>query len=349
MGFGVGFVVIVEGFLSSSSGGSSMVIRLFPGASRSSPSNRARTTVMLSSPPRLFASSINRSHAFDEVVLAVHDDLLNIVRPQFAGQSVAAKQHDVSPVANPNFARDGVHVALRAQRLKYYVAEHVCLRFRLADLAHVHELLNERLVLRGKTNVVLANDVAATIANLNEIEAITSNGGARERCAHAGTARVFLAAMMNREVRVDRGVFQTLNQVQIGIARSVAFAANRISFTESTAIRLATSPASAPPMPSDTTSTSPLFPRSKRVSLSGGVAPSVPIHVCSDDRSRTRKLSSLPRRTRPTSVLANNSTIIRQSVSGSLLKVENRVIVTPLLFSCHFSKKVLGTLCFVLC
>src|SRR4029079_11711350 len=83
-------------------------------------------------------------------------------------------------------------------------------------------------------------------------------------------------------------------------------------------------------MPQKQTSTSPLSPSVKRVSFSGGVAPSAPLQVCSVVRSRTRKLSSLPRRTRPTSDLAYNSTIIRRACIKyrELLRLRTRQIVT---------------------
>src|SRR5678815_2990361 len=104
--------------------------------------------------------------------------------------------------------------------------------------------------------------------------------------------------------------FRHSTRSTVGSQASSPSVPSSISRTESTAIRLATSPASAPPIPSETTSTSPFWPNVKRVSFSGGVAPSAPVQVCSADKSSTRKLSSLPRRTRPTSDLAYNSTII---------------------------------------
>jgi hypothetical protein len=122
-----------------------------------------------------------------------------------------------------NPSGDGRDIALRAERLEDHVAKHVRLGFSFADLANVDELLHERLVLGCEADVIFPNYVTTAIADLHEIEVVSSDRSAGERRAHTGATRIFLALEMNREVRVDRGVLQTLNQIKLRITRLFAF------------------------------------------------------------------------------------------------------------------------------
>src|SRR2546430_1235054 len=88
---------------------------------------------------------------------------------------------------------------------------HVSLGLCLADLTDVHQLLNKRLVFGRQPNLIFANDVCAAVTHLDEIQHVAPYGCSREGRAHAGAARVFLAAQMDGEVGVDGGVLQTIN------------------------------------------------------------------------------------------------------------------------------------------
>src|SRR6266850_1864717 len=94
----------------------------------------------------------------------------------------------------------------------------------------------------------------------------------------------------------------------------------KTSRTASIAMRLATSPASAPPMPSENTSTRPCSPRGNLFISCGPSGPSEPLHVLEAVRSSRRKLSSFPRRTRPMSDFACSSISILGIVSVRLRK-----------------------------
>ncbi len=122
----------------------------------------------------------------------------------------------------------------------------------------------------------------------------------------------------------------------------------KTSRTASIAMRLATSQASAPPMPSETTRTRPCSPSANSRMSSGFSAPSDPLHARAALRSSSRKLSSLPRRTRPTSVLARSSTSIsyrivdcdRLSVSRLIIsKLVDPVQSSSFSWLCIFSRK----------
>src|SRR5262249_3925588 len=110
------------------------------------------------------------------------------------------------------------HFALCAEGLQDHVTKHVRLGFRLADLTDIDQLLHERLVLRREANVVLANNVSTTVADLNQVETIATNSSASESRAHTCTTRVFLTLEMNRSVGVVSGVLQTFNQIERRIA-----------------------------------------------------------------------------------------------------------------------------------
>jgi hypothetical protein len=62
----------------------------------------------------------------------------------------------------------------------------VCLGFRLTDLSNIDELLHERLVFRGLSNLLFADNITTTVANLHQIKTVATDRGARECRAHAG-------------------------------------------------------------------------------------------------------------------------------------------------------------------
>src|ERR1041385_4343918 len=76
--------------------------------------------------------------------------------------------------------------------------------------------------------MILANDVAAAVADLNEVETISANRSARESRAHTRTTRVFLTAQVNCGVRVMSGVLQTIDQIEARITRGIAFAGEHL-------------------------------------------------------------------------------------------------------------------------
>ncbi len=123
-----------------------------------------------------------------------------------------------------NPARHRRHFTLRAEGLQDHVTKHVRLGFRLTDLTNINQLLHERLVLRRESNLVLANDIAAAVADLHEVETCTTNGSSGERRTHARATRVFLAPQMNGGVGVVSRVLQTFDEVEIRIAVLIAFA-----------------------------------------------------------------------------------------------------------------------------
>ena len=92
------------------------------------------------------------------------------------------------------------------------------LGFSFTNLPNVNKLLHERLIFRCELHVVAAKDVGAAVADLNQIEHVVLDRSTREGRAHPGTARVLLAAMMNRKVRIDGRVAQVINQRSFIIA-----------------------------------------------------------------------------------------------------------------------------------
>ena len=64
-----------------------------------------------------------------------------------------------------------------------------------------------------------ANNVSAAVADLNQIEQVAFDGCSREGRAHPGAARVFLTSMMNRQIGVDGGVAQVINEGLFAIVR----------------------------------------------------------------------------------------------------------------------------------
>src|SRR4029078_10307200 len=118
-----------------------------------------------------------------EIAFAVDDDVLNVFSTQFPRQSITAQQHQII-LSQMNLAYYRRHFTLRAQRLQNHVTKHVRLGFRLTDLTNINQLLHERLVLGRETTLVLANNVAAAVADLHEVECIATNSCAGERRAH---------------------------------------------------------------------------------------------------------------------------------------------------------------------
>ena len=101
------------------------------------------------------------------------------------------------------------------------------LGFCLADLTDVHKLLHKRLVFGRQPNLILANDVGAAVTHLDEIQHVAPYGCSREGCAHAGAARVFLAAHMDGEVGVDGGVLQAIDQRTLRVATCFRLASHQ--------------------------------------------------------------------------------------------------------------------------
>src|SRR5258705_10981408 len=68
-------------------------------------------------------------------------------------------------------------------------------------------------------NLITTDNIPAAIAHLNEIEAITLNRSSSKGSTHARASRIFLAANMDCEVSVNRGILQALDQIDSRIAR----------------------------------------------------------------------------------------------------------------------------------
>jgi len=102
--------------------------------------------------------------------------------------------------------------------LQNYVAEHVRFGFFFADLADIDELLHERLIFRGQTDLRSANHVRTAVADLDEIELVALDRGARQCCAHTATAAVFQTLVMNVAVCLQGGVLQTIDKGRVRIA-----------------------------------------------------------------------------------------------------------------------------------
>src|SRR5262249_207538 len=76
----------------------------------------------------------------------VGEDILNILGAKLSRQTITTKQqHVIAPEPDASsYRRD---FALSTEGLKNHVAEHMCFGFRLADLADIDELLDQRLIL----------------------------------------------------------------------------------------------------------------------------------------------------------------------------------------------------------
>src|SRR6266404_3889901 len=114
-----------------------------------------------------------------QVAIRLCHNLANIFIAQLAGKSITAEQQHVAlPNLNPSSSRR--EFSLSAKGLENHITKHVGLSFFLANLAHVHELLHQRLVLCGHANLLTAHYVSAAVSHLHQIKCVALDCCARE-------------------------------------------------------------------------------------------------------------------------------------------------------------------------
>jgi hypothetical protein len=85
----------------------------------------------------------------------------------------------------------------------------------LGDLSHVNELLDERLIFGDEFDLAAANQIRATVADLQNFERVAGDGGSRERRAHAAATRVFDTPAMDGIVGVAGRVADGFGERQL--------------------------------------------------------------------------------------------------------------------------------------
>ena len=81
-----------------------------------------------------------------------------------------------------------------------------------ADLTGVDKLLDERLIFRDLVDFVVADQIRAAVADLNQIDRAGRDADARKSRAHALKLRVGASLLMDQIISVDRRVVKSADQ-----------------------------------------------------------------------------------------------------------------------------------------
>ena len=218
------------------------------GSGRPGPSKRATTTVMLSGPSRSSARATSavagrfRSGSSCRIC-RISSSLTGPCRP-------SEQTSTTSPRRSVDLRHHHLHALLHAQRLQDDVGVLEALGLLGGHRARLDQLPGQRLVLGHLGQTTAAQDVAARVADLPDHQGAVDQRRrrcrwcpcrARSGCRATATKMRSLASSMARRSRRANGVALHAARPRPACRRST-----------STAICEATSPAAAPPMPSQT-------------------------------------------------------------------------------------------------